>query len=90
MTLLLGSFDESHPAVETLKNGQLGDVNVTDSRPPVPTFAYATINVSGHSAFTGTIGSTAMGFGLRVNLPSPQLSSAPSRSAAARSFRPSH
>jgi hypothetical protein len=64
----LGHYDPASPAVLNLHNGTLSDLNIVDSNTPVPTGAYAQINVSGHSAFTGTIGSTALYEGLTVSI----------------------
>jgi hypothetical protein len=68
MTLTLGHYDPAHPAVLSLSNTTLGDLNIVDASTPVPTWAYAEIDVAGHVAFDGTIASTALGEDLTVRL----------------------
>jgi hypothetical protein len=68
MAIDLGYYSPDQPQTLNLKNGVLGDVHVVYDGAPVPTFAYAVINVSGHSAFNGTIDSGALGESLTVNI----------------------
>jgi hypothetical protein len=68
MTLTLGHYDPAHLAVLSLSNTTLGDLNIVDASTPVPTWAYAEIDVAGHVAFNGTIASTALGEDLTVRL----------------------
>jgi hypothetical protein len=68
MALTLGHYDPAHPDVLSLNNVTLGDINITDSSTPVPTGAYATLNLSGHTTLLGTISSSALFEGLQINL----------------------